>query len=254
MTVNLRAGTTADAAACGAICHAAFDAVCTRHGFAPDFPSADAASGLMSMLLGHPRFYSVVAEADGRIVGSNFLDERSAVFGVGPITVDPTAQNRGVGGRLMEDVIARAARQRAAGVRLLQAGFHNRSLCLYSTPGFRTREPVSILQGAPLAQKFSGLRGAPRRSIGSRCLQRDLPAGAWFRSRGRSARRDRREAGRRRRAAGPRHRIHDRHRVLCAYGRGNQHRPDGADRRRAGVRRARASCCRHATTRSSPGA
>ncbi len=161
MTVNLRAGTTADAAACGAICHAAFDAVCTRHGFAPDFPSADAASGLMSRLLGHPRFYSVVAEADGRIVGSNFLDERSPICGVGPITVDPTVQNRGVGGQLMQDVIARAARQRAAGVRLLQAGFHNRSLCLYSTLGFRTREPVSILQGAPLARKFSGCEVRP---------------------------------------------------------------------------------------------
>ena len=63
------------------------------------------------MLLAHPRFYSVVAEAKGRIVGSNFLDERSRIAGVGPITVDPTGQNRGVGGRLMQDVLDRAARQ-----------------------------------------------------------------------------------------------------------------------------------------------
>ena len=108
------------------------------------------------MLLGHPRFYSVVAEQDGRIVGSNFLDERSSVHGIGPITVDPAGQNRGVGARLMQDVIDRSARQGAAGVRLLQAGFHNRSLCLYSMLGFRTREPVSILQGPPLRQTFIG--------------------------------------------------------------------------------------------------
>jgi len=77
----------------------------------------------MAMLLGHPRFHSVVAEQDGRIVDSNLLDERSSVHGTGPITVDPAGQNRGVGARLMQDVIARSARQGAAGVRLLQAGF-----------------------------------------------------------------------------------------------------------------------------------
>jgi GNAT superfamily N-acetyltransferase len=164
MTIELRAGTPADAGACGVIGYAAFHAVCTRHGFPPDFPSAEVASGLMSMLLDHPGFYSVVAEQDGRIVGSNFLDERSCIHGVGPITVDPKAQNRGVGARLMQDVIDRAARQDAAGVRLLQAGFHNRSLCLYSMLGFRTREPVSILQGPPLRQQFVGYDVRPATS------------------------------------------------------------------------------------------
>ena len=102
-----------------------------------------------------------LAESEGRIVGSNFLDERSCIAGVGPITVDPTGQNRGVGGRLMQDVLDRAARQQAAGVRLLQAGFHNRSLCLYTKLGFRTREPMSILQGKPLGQHFPGKEVRP---------------------------------------------------------------------------------------------
>ncbi|MBY0321201.1 MAG: GNAT family N-acetyltransferase [Reyranella sp.] len=156
MSIVLRRGTPADAAACGAICYEAFKSVCTAHNFPPDFPSPDAASGLMSMLLAHPGFYSVVAEADGRVVGSNFLDERAFIMGVGPITVDPTGQNQGVGGRLMQEVLDRAAGRQAAGVRLLQAGFHNRSLCLYTKLGFHTREPVSILQGKPLGQKFAG--------------------------------------------------------------------------------------------------
>ena len=154
MTVTLRPGTADDAPACGRIAYEAFKSVCERHGFPPDFPSAEDATGLLSMLLDHPRFYSVVAEVEGRVVGSNFLDQRSRIFGVGPITVDPATQNHGVGGQLMRDVIDRAARQGAAGTRLLQAGFHNRSLCLYSKLGFQTREPMSILQGAPLAQKF----------------------------------------------------------------------------------------------------
>ncbi len=156
MSVKLRKGTAADAAACGVICYEAFKSVCTAHGFPPDFPSAEVGTGTMAALLGHPGFYSVVAELDGRVAGSNFLDERSAICGVGPITVDPTVQNRGVGAKLMQDVLDRAASRNAPGVRLLQASFHNRSLCLYSTLGFRTREPVSILQGAPLKQKIAG--------------------------------------------------------------------------------------------------
>ena len=156
MSIVLRPGTSADAASCGTICYEAFKAACTTHNFPPDFPSPEVASGLLSMLLAHPGFYSVVAEDEGGIVGSNFLDERSSIAGVGPITVEPTGQNRGLGGRLMRNVLDRAAQQRRAGVRLLQSGFHNRSLCLYSKLGFRTREPISILQGEPLRQKLAG--------------------------------------------------------------------------------------------------
>jgi predicted N-acetyltransferase YhbS len=156
MSIVLRPGTPADATACGIICYEAFKSVCTAHNFPPDLPSAEVATELLSASLANPRVYSVVAEVDGRIVGSNFLDERSRVAGIGPITVDPGGQNRGVGGRLMQDVIDRAAGGQAAGVRLLQAGFHNRSLCLYTKLGFRTREPISILQGKPLARTFAG--------------------------------------------------------------------------------------------------
>jgi predicted N-acetyltransferase YhbS len=156
MSIVLRPGNAADAAPCGTICYEAFKTIGMAHNFPPDFPSAEVASGVLSTLLTHPHFYSVVAEDEGRIVGSNFLDERASILGVGPITVDPTAQNRGIGGRLMQDVLDRAARQQAAGVRLLQAGFHNRSLCLYTKLGFRTREPISILQGKSLRQHFVG--------------------------------------------------------------------------------------------------
>src|SRR5262245_61175856 len=154
--MKLLKGMAADATACGLICYEAFKSVCTAHGFPPDFPSPEVATEALSDALAHPGFYSVVAELDGRIVGSNFLDERSRIYGIGPISVDPNVQNRGIGALLMQDVLNRAESQRVAGVRLLQAGFHNRSLCLYSTLGFRTREPMSILQGAPLNRKFPG--------------------------------------------------------------------------------------------------
>src|SRR5260370_6956211 len=112
MSIALRPGTAADARACGPSCYEAFNSVCTAHNFPPDFPSAEVATGVVSMMLAHPGFYSVVAEIDGRIVGSNFLDERSAIVGVGPITVDPTVQNKAVGARLMQAVPAPPPRQK----------------------------------------------------------------------------------------------------------------------------------------------
>jgi len=91
----------------------------------------------------HPGFFCVVAERGGRVVGSNCLDERSAIAGIGPITIDPSAQNRGVGRSLMIAVMDRAADCKCPGVRLVQAAFHNRSMSLYAKLGFDIREPLA---------------------------------------------------------------------------------------------------------------
>lgn len=156
MNVILRQGTPADAAACGAICFEAFKSIASEHNFPWDFPSSEIATGVIKTLLAHPGFYGVVAERDGKVVGSNFLDERSPIAGIGPITVDPAAQNRSVGRRLMLDVMERCTRRGVAGVRLLQSAYHNRSLCLYTKLGFETRETVSKLDGKPLGIGLPG--------------------------------------------------------------------------------------------------
>jgi GNAT superfamily N-acetyltransferase len=156
MILAIRPATAADAAECGRIIHAAFAAIADQHNFPRDFPSAEIATGVASMLIGHHGFYGVVAEEDGRILGSNFLDERSPIAGVGPITVDPAAQNAGTGRRLMEAVIERAAARNLAGIRLVQDGYHNRSLSLYTKLGFVTREPLSVIQGTPLGVSLPG--------------------------------------------------------------------------------------------------
>src|SRR6476469_6110475 len=161
MNLALRRGSHNDAEACGHIIYGAFKALADNHKFPPDFPSAEIATGRVSTLLSHPGIYGVVAELDGRIVGSNFLDEGSSISGIGPISVDPTVQERGIGRRLMQDVLDRAAKQKFPGVRLLQAGFNNRSLCLYTMLGFRSREPISILQGKALNAKISGYNVRP---------------------------------------------------------------------------------------------
>jgi GNAT superfamily N-acetyltransferase len=150
MNLKLRRGLPEDANTCGTICYNAFSAISKEHNFAPDFPAADIAIGLMTWMLTRPGFYSVIAELDGRIVGSNFLDERNAIAGVGPITVDPGVQNHAIGRQLMESVHERAAQKNFAGVRLVQAAFHNRSLSLYAKLGYDVREPLACMQGPPV--------------------------------------------------------------------------------------------------------
>src|SRR6185437_13586357 len=147
MGIVLRPGTPQDAALCGPICFEAFKAINDTHNFPPDFPSAEIATSLLTMMLTNPGFYGVVAEQGGKIVGSNFLDERGPIAGVGPITVDPASQNQTAGRQLMGAVLDRARERNAAGVRLLQAAFHNRSLCLYTKLGFETRETISKIYG-----------------------------------------------------------------------------------------------------------
>jgi N-acetylglutamate synthase-like GNAT family acetyltransferase len=108
------------------------------------------AVALLSELFSRGDIYSVVAEVDGRLVGSNFLWENAVVAGVGPITVDPTVQNAAVGRRLMDDVMIRAQNRGFVGVRLVQAAYHGRSLSLYTKLGFDAREPLSVIQGAAI--------------------------------------------------------------------------------------------------------
>ena len=101
----LRGGRIADAADGGRIAYQAFHDIATRHGFPPDFPSAEAATGLFADLLARQDVHAVVAERDGTVVGSNFLWEGDPIAGVGPITVDPAMQDASTGRRLMQAVL-----------------------------------------------------------------------------------------------------------------------------------------------------
>jgi predicted N-acetyltransferase YhbS len=156
VTLQIRQAVAGDAPECGRICHDAFAAIANFHRFPPDFPSVEIAVGALSGMIAHPGFFGVVAEDNGRILGSNFLDERSPIHGVGPITVDPDGQDRRVGLALMNAVIQRSAQQRAPGVRLLQSAYHNRSMCLYAKLGFDVREPFATVQGNPVGSEVPG--------------------------------------------------------------------------------------------------
>jgi GNAT superfamily N-acetyltransferase len=154
MPITIRPAEAPDAAICGTILYTAFQRLADQHNFPRDFPSVEVATGLVSMLLANPGFYGIVAEHEGRIVGSNFVDHRSSIAGIGPISIDPEAQNQGIGRKLMQAAIDRFSNN--AGIRLVQAAYHNRSLCLYTRLGFQAREPLSVMQGPALNTKFAG--------------------------------------------------------------------------------------------------
>jgi GNAT superfamily N-acetyltransferase len=154
--VVIRIANPEDSLPCGRICFDAFSAINAAHGFPCDFPGPEASTGLLSMMFSHPDIYCVVAEAEGRIMGSNAMDERSIIKGIGPISIDPAAQNLGIGRKLMQAVIDRANERGAAGIRLVQAAFHNRSLSLYTSLGFDIREPLSCLQGRTRERSLPG--------------------------------------------------------------------------------------------------
>ncbi len=162
--VTVRVATPEDSSVCGQICYEAFSRLSTKHGFPSDVPDVQTATGIISALFSSPGFYCVVAESEGRIVGSNCLDERSLIAGIGPITVDPNAQNLGVGRTLMRAVMERAQERHPAGVRLVQAAYHNRSLALYTMLGFDAREPLSCMQGRPLDRNVPGCVVRPAQS------------------------------------------------------------------------------------------
>jgi predicted N-acetyltransferase YhbS len=169
MPITIRPATPADAASAGQICFDAFHTISGAHNFPPDIPTVEHSIGLITMMFSAPGLYCVVAEDNNRILGSNCLDERSIIHGIGPITVDPTTQNRGVGRLLMQAVLDRSAAQRAAGVRLVQAAFHSRSLSLYTTLGFDVREPLACMQGRTLTRAIPGCTVRP-------AIAADLPA------------------------------------------------------------------------------
>ena len=156
MSVSIRRGRTSDAPVVGDICYRAFRTIAEEHNFPADVPSPEVAAGLLGTMIGHDRIYDVVAEVDGRIAGSNFLDERNPIGGVGPITIDPARQNDGVGRELMRAVLERSAERGFVGVRLVQAAYHRRSFALYLKLGFDARELLICLQGTAAPTTLPG--------------------------------------------------------------------------------------------------
>jgi ribosomal protein S18 acetylase RimI-like enzyme len=145
--MNIREATLEDAEKCGRICFEAFNAISNEHNFPADFKSPEEGIGLLTHVISRSDIYSVVAEKDGNILGSNVLWKNCSVAGIGPITVTSTFQEKNIGKALMEHVLQHSEVQGFSSVRLVQAAFNNLSLALYIKLGFKVQEPLSVMQG-----------------------------------------------------------------------------------------------------------
>jgi predicted N-acetyltransferase YhbS len=155
--LTFRPGRIDDVNEVGRIIFDAFTSLANKHHFLSDFPTPNAGIDGASYFLSNPGFYSVVVEYNGKTIGSNFLDERSnMVAGVGPITLDPNYQNKGVGRQLMKNVMERAVNKNFPAIRLLQASYNSQSLSLYVSLGFEIKEPISNIQGKPIQKVIPG--------------------------------------------------------------------------------------------------
>ena len=159
--LTLRRTTAADVPACAKILFDAFGGIARQHNFPLDFPNPEMGQQLLGMFAGHPKIFGLVAERGGQVVGSNFLDQRDPIAAVGPITVNPGEQSRGVGRRLMTAVVEHGRAAGHAGIRLVQDAFNTTSMSLYTSLGFDIKEPLALMIGRPKSAAPAGAEVRP---------------------------------------------------------------------------------------------
>ncbi|HEX2284781.1 MAG TPA: GNAT family N-acetyltransferase [Mycobacterium sp.] len=147
--LQIREATIEDAGACARIMWDAFETFATAHNFPVEPGTPEFTDLQMGAMLSTDGIFGVVAERDGKVLGSALQDERGAIVGVGPVSTDPATQDARVGRALMEALLQRSRERDVAGVRLVQTAYNYRSLSLYAKLGFAVREPLSVFQRPP---------------------------------------------------------------------------------------------------------
>lgn len=146
-----------DVVSCGKIGYEAHEAISSAHGYPSEQPSEEFGISLIKRLLDNPNSWGVLAERQGKTLGSIFLHKfpPSPVAVIGPLTVHPAAEGGGVGRMLMDAALAQARKQSHDRIRLVQSPSHIRSFVLYTKSGFILREPLFMMQGQPLKRRVN---------------------------------------------------------------------------------------------------
>jgi predicted N-acetyltransferase YhbS len=140
-----------DAEICGRIGYEAHKTISSAHGYHSEQPSEEFGIGLIKRLLDNPNSWGVLAERQGKTLGSIFLHKfpPSPVVVIGPLTVHPSSEGA-VGKKLMYAALDYARKQNHNQIRLVQSPSHIRSFVLYTKTGFYLREPLFLMEGQPL--------------------------------------------------------------------------------------------------------
>jgi predicted N-acetyltransferase YhbS len=159
MAVTLRPAAISDIDTCGRIIHKAMTNVATQHGFASLIPTVEAGIRVARARITDPSGFGVIVEQAGQVIGSAFMSEGDPIRGVGPITVVPGIQGRGIGRQLMQAVLERGVG--SASMRLVQDAFNTASMSLYASLGFEVKEPLVLITGMPLHRAPDGVVARP---------------------------------------------------------------------------------------------
>src|ERR687886_2875961 len=112
MNLKIRSIERNDVESCGKIGYEAHRTISSAHGYPSEQPSEEFGIGLIRRLLGNPNSWGVLAEREGKILGSIFLHKfpPSPVAVISPLTVHPSAQG-GVGRKLMDAATTQARKE-----------------------------------------------------------------------------------------------------------------------------------------------
>ena len=90
----MREATSDDAEHCGRIFYDAFESIAACHNLPVEPGSPEFTRFKVKEMLAGEGFVGLVAEREGQVLGSAFVDERATIAGIGPVTVDTTARWR----------------------------------------------------------------------------------------------------------------------------------------------------------------
>jgi GNAT superfamily N-acetyltransferase len=142
MTVEIRRMTREDIPEVGRIGVEAFNELMARHNRPPLYPDPQVGPLAATAYVSIDPEGSLVAIEEGRVVGSIFYRRRGETVSVGPATVAPTAQGRGVGTRLFQAVIERESN--AHSMRIMQDSLNLASFELLVRIGYSLGEEVAM--------------------------------------------------------------------------------------------------------------
>jgi len=101
----LRAAESRDVEPAGDVTFVAFYRAALAHGLPPAVTTPADSRRYIRHLLEFDPLGGVMAEEGSRIVGVAWVHPRGAVATIGPLAVDPAAQGRGIGRRLLERAV-----------------------------------------------------------------------------------------------------------------------------------------------------
>lgn len=149
MAADIRQLGPTDVAAAGDVLFHAFVDECAARGFPPPWPSPDDAALLVAGYREAEPEGALGAWVDGALAGVGFVRRRGDVATIGPLAARP--QRRGVGSKLLDELIGVADGWECRTVRLFQDAWNPDSFALYAGRSFSVVDVVSCIERPKMA-------------------------------------------------------------------------------------------------------